>query len=105
MKAHRVRGRYSTNSPIFPKVAQLTPLGPLKATRAYPIVAPTMLCVPDTGRLKKVATINHTLVPVSALNAPAIAIFSDPLNALMSMMPFRTVSKRVDDSVIKPTSF
>jgi hypothetical protein len=33
------------------------------ATRAKPTVAPTMLCVPDTGRLKNVATNNHMQQP------------------------------------------
>jgi hypothetical protein len=36
-------------------------------TIAMPIVAPTMLCVPDTGKFSTVATINHIQHPVKAL--------------------------------------
>lgn len=78
-------------SPINPKVFHLTPEIPC-ATNAYPIVAPTTLCVPDTGRLTKVATISHSPVPLRALREPIIASSSVPLKEVISMMPFLTVS-------------
>ena len=78
--------------PIFPKASHVIPYGPM-ATKPYPIVAPTILWVPETGRLKNVAISNHKLVLVRALKEPAIANSSLPLNLLMSIIPFRTVSK------------
>jgi hypothetical protein len=81
----------------LPNVGHFTPDSPC-ATSENPIIAPTMLCVPDTGRLKNVAIRSHTLVPVRADMEPTIARFSVPLKELMSMIPFRTVSE-VEKSV------
>jgi hypothetical protein len=47
---------------IRPSFFQLIPLAPL-ATRANPTVAPTILCVPDTGRRRNVAINSHTQEP------------------------------------------
>ena len=52
--------------PIFPKASLVIPSGPM-ATKPYPIIASTILWVPETGRLKNVAISNHKLVQVRAL--------------------------------------
>ena len=75
-----------------PNVFHFTPAKPC-ATRAKPMVAPTILCVPDTGSLKNVATRSHTPVPVKALSEPAMASSSVPLKEFISMIPFLTVSE------------
>lgn len=46
----------------MPSCFQSTPLAPC-ATSANPTVAPTMLCVPDTGILNAVAIISHAHDP------------------------------------------
>ena len=58
------------------------------------MVAPTTLCVPDTGKRRKEAINNQMLVPPKALKLPTIASFSVPLNELMSIIPLRTVSEK-----------
>lgn len=50
------------NEPIFPNSTHWIPRAPC-ATKAKPTVAPTILCVPDTGKLKKVATSNQIQQP------------------------------------------
>jgi hypothetical protein len=50
------------HSPMVPKVDHVMPEVP-RATRENPTVAPTMLCVPEMGSLKYVATINHMALP------------------------------------------
>ncbi len=60
------------------------------------MVAPTTLCVPDTGNLKKEAIMSQILVPPRALKLPTMARDSVPLNILMSIMPLRTVSVRLN---------
>jgi len=47
---------------MSPKVKKFIPDDPF-ATRAKPTVAPTMLCVPETGSFSMVATSSHTPAP------------------------------------------
>ena len=60
-------------------------------TIAMPIVAPTMLCVPDTGKFRTVATINQMQQPVKALTYPSIRVNSSPSNSKGSTIPFLIV--------------
>jgi len=48
--------------PINPKDSQFSPSSP-RQTRVKPIVAPTTLCVVDTGSFRNVAIINHIEAP------------------------------------------
>lgn len=50
------------NIPIIPSLAHPIPLNPL-TTIENPIVAPTMLCVPETGSFRNVAKINQMQEP------------------------------------------
>ena len=52
--------------PIRINPDHLTPSNPL-ATTANPIMAPTILCVPETGRAQIVAKMFHTLAPNDSL--------------------------------------
>jgi hypothetical protein len=48
--------------PINPKDSQFSPASP-RQTTVKPIVAPTTLCVVDTGSFRNVARISHTEAP------------------------------------------
>lgn len=52
-------------------VRQCKPLVPF-ATRLKPIDAPTILCVPEIGSLKNVATKSQAALAASALKHPSI---------------------------------
>lgn len=50
------------NIPILANTPHCIPFAPFTTT-AKPTVAPTILCVPDTGKLKNVATNNQIQQP------------------------------------------
>ena len=87
-----------------PNFFHWTPRKPC-STKAYPIVAPTTLCVPDTGKRRKEAINSQMLVPPKALKLPTMASFSVPLNVFMSIIPFRTVSERNPLSAVRIFNF
>jgi hypothetical protein len=60
-------GDTNQEATIVPNVIQLKPNVPL-ATKENPTVAPTILCVVDTGTRKKVATANQMAQPAKKNN-------------------------------------
>jgi len=59
--------------PILANTFHCIPREPC-ATRAKPTVAPTILCVPETGKLKNVATNNQIQQPIEAIYCQSINI-------------------------------
>jgi len=59
--------------PILANTVHCIPCEPC-ATSAKPTVAPTILCVPDTGKLKNVATNNQIQQPIEAIYCKNINI-------------------------------
>jgi len=57
--------------PILANTFHCIPCEPC-ATSAKPTVAPTILCVPDTGKLKNVATNNQIQQPIEAIDCKNI---------------------------------
>ena len=81
--------------PIFPNSFHLIALPPC-ATKPNPIIAPTTLCVEDTGTFMAVAIISHTAPPDKALNEPKSTSLSVPLPKLSASTIFpRIVSERI----------
>ena len=63
-----------------------------RVTSEKPMVAPTMLCVPEMGNLRKVATSSQTPLPPSAARLPIISSVSELLYTDGSTIPLRIVS-------------
>jgi hypothetical protein len=99
---------YFVGLPILANSIHWMPRAP-RATRAKPTVAPTILCVPDTGKLKNVATSSQIQQPVRENihlrehrfechlpsnddTCPSINSLGLSMNRLGSMIPFRIVS-------------
>lgn len=75
------------NSPILRSPFHLILSRP-RRTRENPTVAPTILCVPEMGILKKVAAISHKALPDSEDRWPRASSFSAPLyNAVSKISP------------------
>ena len=72
-------------------LTQLIPRAPC-ATRAKPTVAPTILCVAETGNRSNVATKSQRQDPDSAATLPIISCSVLFTYGSVSMMPLRIVS-------------
>lgn len=84
-------GEMNHDPTIVPRVFHCTPWVP-RATRLNPMVEPTILCVPEIGSLKKVATNNQHALLAKAAKQPSINSTSWPSYRLTSRMPFLIVS-------------
>lgn len=63
-----------------------------RATKLKPSVEPTMLCVPDIGSFKNVATKSQKALLAKAETKPNINSVSEPLYNSTSKIPLRIVS-------------
>lgn len=77
---------------FLPNVVQATPCVP-RATRLKPIVEPTILCVPEIGSFKNVATNNQRALLANADTKPNINSVSEFVYKSTSKMPLRIVSE------------
>uniref|UniRef100_A0A182VBN8 Uncharacterized protein n=1 Tax=Anopheles merus TaxID=30066 RepID=A0A182VBN8_ANOME len=84
-------GEMNHEPTIVSSVFHLSPCVP-RATRLKPIVDPTMLCVPEMGILRNVATSSHSAELPRADRQPSISSISLPLYISTSRIPFRIVS-------------
>lgn len=72
-------------------VIHCTPFVP-RATKLNPNVEPTMLCVPEIGNFKNVATSSHRALLASADTKPSISSVSESVYRSTSKIPLRIVS-------------
>lgn len=63
-----------------------------RATKLNPSVEPTMLCVPEIGNFKNVATKSQSALLANADTKPNINSVSEPLYKSTSKIPLRIVS-------------